>query len=1550
MKYYILVLFTILTSTAFSQVSNQTLIVEFEYWFDDDYGNKGVGYTSGSPISLNIPSLNMNGLGDGFHTFHIRFKDNQPYNSIGTYPNFDGFWSVVKSQYFYKTTAPANNKIKAFEYAFNNNPSTIVATSQVDTLLLSINVGTVNLNEGLNTFHIRFQDLNGDWSVVKSQYFYKIQTCNAPNLVTGYRYWFNDDSTLYDVQLDSAVNPLALNTHVQVPPTVPSGENLIHLQFKDTCGLWSVAYTDTFEICEPLALVGTCEFCDLPPEHYAYTAGTYLCNLPNSYRDMITKDGLIHPDDLINKAELSKLTYLSIGLDSTNSYASGFPTPYYDLQDTSIWYYDYAINLLYLEFGDGVTPFDRDKANFYPSGNITRAHTLKVLLEAWNDTTAINPSLAITDIDTTHEAYVYINRALQLGIITDQDSAMAGIQTRANDLVARGEVFVMLYRMLTHTTLTPPTIAESDFYRPGNYTPYNLAQFNGLHSGNFNYYTKTSFEIPSVGIPLVFEHTYNSYAWDMPNAFYALRPLGNSWTHTYSSYLMEIPEDETFQQGNSIVVALPNGGFHIYRPTVDTFNIGKVYVPVTTGVYNEMEKLDANTFIITTKNQMVFTYQKPTNTNSDFPFVLVAIRDRSNNQVNIVYENAHEAGTKRIQKVQGTTGTNRELLFSYYPNSDLLQSVQDPISRSITFEYDDTDNGGYWARLIKFTDAKGQHSLYDYGEMYSLFLLTRITLPKGNEINNQYEERKLKSIQTNQGFTNFNIQPDYTAGIIDVSVQEPDGLTTTQQYDLNGLLQNVASPNTNASITYDAIETTLPSVVTVNGQTISYTYDTVGNPLQISLPQSVTHQFQYNGFNDVTLYTDPRGKQYQFSYNGNGELTQTTTPTNAITTYTRNPDGTVASITNPSGITTSMTYNGFGDVVNIAAPESINMSFGYDGVSRPISFTLPNGHQIAREYDANDNMTKETNVHITQFEYSANDLLSKIINAKGVATDLTYDFDQDYLTQIDFGSMADVFVYDSLGRMTQRTDPSGTVFTYTYNNKDLLTQVSGGGNTMTYTYDPTTNNVTQIDYNGTTVKFTYDNLNRVTNTEDMFGNMLEYTYDASSNVTQIKYSSTQIVNYQYDDDNRLTTVIDWNADTTQYFYRADGLLDSLVYPNQTICRYSYDGAGRMTKLSWLNIATNDTICAYQYTLNPMGYHSSEYRNEPNPLPVFAPTTISSTFDTLNRILGSSQNFDGNGAQITYNGNAVTYDEYDRVLTAKGNSYVYDGNGTLRQKVKNGQTKRYVWDIVSGMSQLLMEQDGSGNALNYYIYGLGLISRIDANNQTSYYHFDSRGSTIAMTNDTGATTHTYGYGPFGELMFAQEADYNSFRYVGQFGVMFEDSSLMYMRARFYDVENGRFLTEDPVWATNLYPYAGNNPIAFIDAMGKKPRPSQLTIRKYSGLSPLQGFDTDLLDDVSTASELIGTAESITNVAIELDISRKTQQEFDLNNRTGTAVQDDWKSLKGLVLSLKNLIGGSLNSIFTKKETDSLMERNLDGIFGGFQSRINQAEEVVTNPKY
>ena len=167
--------------------------------------------------------------------------------------------------------------------------------------------------------------------------------------------------------------------------------------------------------------------------------------------------------------------------------------------------------------------------------------------------------------------------------------------------------------------------------------------------------------------------------------------------------------------------------------------------------------------------------------------------------------------------------------------------------------------------------------------------------------------------------------------------------------------------------------------------------------------------------------------------------------------------------------------------------------------------------------------------------------------------------------------------------------------------------------------------------------------------------------------------------------------------------------------------------------------------------------------------------------------------------------------------------------------RNGVVTRYVLDRNSPLAQVLAETDSSGNIIYYYIYGLGLVSRIDAGGNAQYYHYDSRGSTIAMTDASGKITEAYAYDPFGRPINGQLSD-NRFRYLGRHGVMDEENGLLYIRARYYSTKRGRFITKDPTTgkdgdsqSMNRYIYALNNPVRLIDISG-------LSAQETSGKPP------------------------------------------------------------------------------------------------------------------
>jgi len=216
-----------------------------------------------------------------------------------------------------------------------------------------------------------------------------------------------------------------------------------------------------------------------------------------------------------------------------------------------------------------------------------------------------------------------------------------------------------------------------------------------------------------------------------------------------------------------------------------------------------------------------------------------------------------------------------------------------------------------------------------------------------------------------------------------------------------------------------------------------------------------------------------------------------------------------------------------------------------------------------------------------------------------------------------------------------------------------------------------------------------------------------------------------------------------------------------------------------------------------------------------------PPNTNYTHDIDNRLLtagGAVFSYDNNGNLITKtvgsNVTNYTWDFNDMLtqVTKDGNTYTYryDALGNRVARIENGVEKRYVGGLA--------ETDASGNITAYYVHGLGLISKLTPNNQAYYYHYDGIGSTVAITDASGNVVNKYTYDSFGKVLDQMEAISNPFKYVGKFGVMDEGNGLLYMRARYYDPEVGRFISKDPIGFAggdlNLYAYVQNNPINFL----------------------------------------------------------------------------------------------------------------------------------------
>jgi RHS repeat-associated protein len=148
------------------------------------------------------------------------------------------------------------------------------------------------------------------------------------------------------------------------------------------------------------------------------------------------------------------------------------------------------------------------------------------------------------------------------------------------------------------------------------------------------------------------------------------------------------------------------------------------------------------------------------------------------------------------------------------------------------------------------------------------------------------------------------------------------------------------------------------------------------------------------------------------------------------------------------------------------------------------------------------------------------------------------------------------------------------------------------------------------------------------------------------------------------------------------------------------------------------------------------------------------------------------------------------------------------------KTVDGDTTEYVLDLAATLPVVVSDTQA------VYLYGLDIIAQQQS--ERLYYVHDGLGSVRQLLDSAGEIQTNYAYDPFGVPLVGGEV-YNPYQYTGE--AWDAEVELLYLRARYYQPEVGRFITRDP-WpgdyerprTLNSYPYALNNPAAPVDPTG------------------------------------------------------------------------------------------------------------------------------------
>jgi len=227
-----------------------------------------------------------------------------------------------------------------------------------------------------------------------------------------------------------------------------------------------------------------------------------------------------------------------------------------------------------------------------------------------------------------------------------------------------------------------------------------------------------------------------------------------------------------------------------------------------------------------------------------------------------------------------------------------------------------------------------------------------------------------------------------------------------------------------------------------------------------------------------------------------------------------------------------------------------------------------------------------------------------------------------------------------------------------------------------------------------------------------------------------------------------------------------------------------------------------------------------------------------TYDADNRLAtfngqAVSHDLDGNmtyGPLTNDTFVSYTYDARNRLVQVGGTGstpsmgYYYDptGNRVAMTNHSNGQVTRFVVNPNAKLSQVLIRI--RPGVTNYYVYGLGLLYEVTetaTNSYARYYHYDYRGSTVALTDHSGNVTDRFEYSAYGMLTYRTGNTDTPFLYNGRFGVQTDPNGLLYMRARYYNPYVCRFINPDPIGfagGLNWYVFADGNPVNYLDPYG------------------------------------------------------------------------------------------------------------------------------------
>ncbi len=752
-------------------------------------------------------------------------------------------------------------------------------------------------------------------------------------------------------------------------------------------------------------------------------------------------------------------------------------------------------------------------------------------------------------------------------------------------------------------------------------------------------------------------------------------------------------------------------------------------------------------------------------------------------------------------------------------STETVKSVVDPQQNKVTTTTYDNQGNILTRQVAGYIFINGVATAKTYTTQYQYNTLGQLTQINGPRTD-------VSDITTLEYYANTSDQGN-NRGQLKAIANALSQRTEFSNYDANGNVGTITDPNgVITQRTYDERNRIKTITNQTTGAQTQYFYDARGNISYIILPVPVGNRidFTYNLAKKLIEIKDSLDNkiQYQYDVEGNRIREEVKDPQGTLKKYldfTYDAYNNLKKIINPDTTYTEYTYDGRKNPTALKDPKNNSTLYTYDPLSRLKVMTQPLSTVTLYGYDTQDNQATVTDPNSNTTSYYNDDFGRR--NQTGSPNTGTTDY-----------------IYDEAGNLLQRFDEKETVVNYTYDALNRLTAIqfpSDPTQNVTFTYDSTS--VTygigrltgRTDPSGTYV-FYYDahgNLTRVDKTINSILYTTQYTYNSNNVLTSITYPSGRVITYTPDGIGRISqvsTTLNGNPKTlaSSITYLPYGGITGLTYGNGLTLSQGYDNQYRISSIvtgSILNLAFGyDANGNITFITNP---------DPPGGQVLESPGvyTYQAGTNKLTHIEGTPPidfGYDANANITSETGWTYQYDlsnQLIRVLqgTTQVAEYTYNGAGQRIKKVTQTETRIFHYDL---RGHLIAETNQTGQMLAEYVYlGDQLLAMIKPGEAVYYFHNDHLGTPQVLTDDTQTIAWKAVYTPFGEAVPSIQTVENPFRFPGQY--YDQETGLHYNYFRYYNPQTGRYITPDPIglWGgINLFAYVANNPPNKVDRWG------------------------------------------------------------------------------------------------------------------------------------